>query len=422
MKKLIFLSFIMLCVFSVARSQYPITNGEFLVSEVKEARYSPLSTWLKEDSSHFTQTNPNTIRYSHYLYSHALNNWEHLFSRNITLRPTGGTFTDISQRLVNGVYRDYSRVTNTFLNNDPTKPLSITGDTFQNATNTWVPFWRYVYTYDSNSKVTEISDEKYVAGAYQPQQRTIYTYNAAGLVIVQQNLYYVNGINTSESRATNTYNASNQLESAMYESFIGSQLQSRFRYWHAYDNAGLNTYSSCEEWSYQAANGTYLWEEKNRFFRTFNAAGSQISEVQQFAFQDSTAAPVFLDVYFKTFVRNANNNITLELYDVIPFGTGQRYTRHKITRTYTSLSSIASAEEKGSDFSIFPNPALDFINVQGPKDINAQAKIFNTMGQVIKTFTLNQENQHVDVSEMPSGTYFLMIEQSEGTNVLKFVK
>lgn len=55
-------------------------------------------------------------------------------------------------------------------------------------------------------------------------------------------------------------------------------------------------------------------------------------------------------------------------------------------------------------FSIFPNPALDFINITSDKPIK-QANIISPMGQVLKTVYSN----HIVINELPAGIYFISV-------------
>lgn len=75
-----------------------------------------------------------------------------------------------------------------------------------------------------------------------------------------------------------------------------------------------------------------------------------------------------------------------------------------------------SLEEKELDFSIYPNPAKDFISIQ-TQDLKS-VKIFNSQGQEIMESVSNK----IDVRFLSTGVYFIQVETSEGIGQKKFVK
>ena len=57
---------------------------------------------------------------------------------------------------------------------------------------------------------------------------------------------------------------------------------------------------------------------------------------------------------------------------------------------------------------IFPNPASNFITIDGIEE-GEIVQVFNVNGQLVKTFYQNVSTQQTDVSDLPSGTYFVKI-------------
>jgi len=61
------------------------------------------------------------------------------------------------------------------------------------------------------------------------------------------------------------------------------------------------------------------------------------------------------------------------------------------------------------NFSIYPNPAEDYVqialNKEGPESIS----ISNMMGQVVIHGTLTAQSSRVDLSKLASGMYFIRI-------------
>ena len=82
--------------------------------------------------------------------------------------------------------------------------------------------------------------------------------------------------------------------------------------------------------------------------------------------------------------------------------------------TYYSL-----AEEREVEFEVFPNPAQDYINVNfsGHSGETATIQLYNLTGQLLRerlVATLDGiNNQQLDVSALPQGTYFVRVENGE---------
>ncbi len=61
---------------------------------------------------------------------------------------------------------------------------------------------------------------------------------------------------------------------------------------------------------------------------------------------------------------------------------------------------------KKAGFSVFPNPSEGKIEINVP-------------GTTLKEFKTNLTLMEIDLSELPSGTYYLNIENSDGKQVIK---
>jgi len=77
-------------------------------------------------------------------------------------------------------------------------------------------------------------------------------------------------------------------------------------------------------------------------------------------------------------------------------------------------------ENSNISVSIFPNPATNFVNINCENIKNIQ--IFSADGKMIKNISTQNDDFQIDMSDMPSGEYFFMIETKEGTITRKVVK
>jgi hypothetical protein len=79
-----------------------------------------------------------------------------------------------------------------------------------------------------------------------------------------------------------------------------------------------------------------------------------------------------------------------------------------------------------SSFSIFPNPTQDLLNIDigNSRNIIIEYRIVDISGQTLKDFNFENLNNHkIDVSNLKSGTYFIILLDSKGNKTIKqFVK
>jgi uncharacterized repeat protein (TIGR03803 family) len=87
-----------------------------------------------------------------------------------------------------------------------------------------------------------------------------------------------------------------------------------------------------------------------------------------------------------------------------------------------NISTTLNENNSKENIKIFPNPANEFIQIQGV-DFNegVRVKIISIDGKIMKDEMINQQN--IYVSELNSGMYFMELTDSEGkTGVTKFIK
>ncbi len=74
---------------------------------------------------------------------------------------------------------------------------------------------------------------------------------------------------------------------------------------------------------------------------------------------------------------------------------------------------VSAIELELTDFSIYPNPATDYVRIQMSNDISDDAfiNIFDINGKLCKTVDANQ--MQIDVGSIPNGVYFIELKSSE---------
>ena len=85
-------------------------------------------------------------------------------------------------------------------------------------------------------------------------------------------------------------------------------------------------------------------------------------------------------------------------------------------------SPMIDASRLDDDVTIYPNPANDFLNIQVTDEEVEMIEIYSINGAVVKRVTNDLELQRLDISDLESGMYFIMIQSEEEVVTHKFVK
>ncbi len=108
----------------------------------------------------------------------------------------------------------------------------------------------------------------------------------------------------------------------------------------------------------------------------------------------------------------ANGNLPVLLFTKIIIqnpGASAPISELSLVLSEYPTSLFAELEENPSiNFSVYPNPAIDNISIDGKFSINATGIIIDQSGRIISSFELNNENT-IDISSLASGLYQLTI-------------
>ncbi len=110
---------------------------------------------------------------------------------------------------------------------------------------------------------------------------------------------------------------------------------------------------------------------------------------------------------------NWNQGFTCNIAETFQITTSLKQSNNNRNLEMNSLS----LENLKDEFSVFPNPANDEINlIFGKNTPNGEVIIFNQMGQIVKR-TAFAKNP-ISVSELPTGVYFIKV----GSKTVKFIR
>jgi hypothetical protein len=88
-----------------------------------------------------------------------------------------------------------------------------------------------------------------------------------------------------------------------------------------------------------------------------------------------------------------------------------------------SPSSVVHLPQPGDTIEIYPNPAGNIVSIVAGNASIQQIKVLNVLGVEVLPIRESHESEiTLDISRLPSGTYFLQIGTSNGTVLRKIVK
>ena len=84
----------------------------------------------------------------------------------------------------------------------------------------------------------------------------------------------------------------------------------------------------------------------------------------------------------------------------------------------SNLSNLGVADHSTSNFTIFPNPTTDYININTTENVKS-VDILDFSG---KSILANQNAKQIDVQHLSKGIYLLKVTTDKGTTIEKFIK
>jgi len=142
---------------------------------------------------------------------------------------------------------------------------------------------------------------------------------------------------------------------------------------------------------------------------------------------DTSESTNIQDLYFSFFMNNVDETLVLDFIN-IDGQTGEcEEERFQLTNSigdyleFSSCSLLNVEKNENLSLGLYPNPTKGKLNFQTlkPQQINL-VQVFDLYGRVVKNYT--QTNHQIDISELPSGIYFLKLNLDGESLVKKIVK
>jgi hypothetical protein len=84
------------------------------------------------------------------------------------------------------------------------------------------------------------------------------------------------------------------------------------------------------------------------------------------------------------------------------------------------LNATSVNDLNDADFSVYPNPADDILNISADSPI-ADVKMMNLTGKVVLHRSMLSSNERIDVSSYTPGIYFIVVENNGSVNTKKII-
>jgi len=84
-------------------------------------------------------------------------------------------------------------------------------------------------------------------------------------------------------------------------------------------------------------------------------------------------------------------------------------------------ASLANSQFDADNFSAYPNPVKNILNIKGSDDIRSVV-VYNMLGQQVLAKSVNASEGQLDMTALPTGTYMVKAASAKGMRTIKIVK
>jgi Secretion system C-terminal sorting domain len=272
--------------------------------------------------------------------------------------------------------------------------------TEQWQTNAWVNSLKETYTYDANGNMLTDLQQGWQTNAWVNWYIYTYTYDANGNCLTELTEQWQTNAWVNHFRVTFTYDANGNLLTFLEEEWQTNAWVNYWRFTYTYDANGNRLTELDETWQ------TNAWVNDYRNTYTYDANGNSITGKDD-AWQSGNWEPGMGYLYLYS-----QKQYLYWLYNIY------RYEAHYIT-----ITGIADIQATNSNLSVFPNPANDKITIEiSGKTNESNLAIVNIEGQELIKQKISNRKIQIDISNLPSGVYFVRLTNDKTVEVGKFIK
>lgn len=247
----------------------------------------------------------------------------------------------------------------------------------------WNNFFKFTRNYNSNKQLVTEIQERFSSGAWVKQDLLRHFYDAQGVLNKTEYKFWssTNNIWTNSGMETYYYTAT-KLDSSIRTTLKTGSHEKFRRYEYTYDSNGHEASKSMYEWR----TFSNTWDIKEKFSYDNEGDGS-----------------------IKEIIEQKGNG-------------GNLFNHYKFIYDYNSPGTSVIDRSVTTDWLVYPNPVKEVLNLNYPSDNNivGSIDIINISGVVVKQIKTTQTT--IDVSELPVGMYFLKLNRSTESKVVRLIK
>jgi hypothetical protein len=92
-----------------------------------------------------------------------------------------------------------------------------------------------------------------------------------------------------------------------------------------------------------------------------------------------------------------------------------------VTSLAVTITTLANQDFDMTQFSYYPNPVIDFLNVSYSQDMT-NVKVFNIIGQQLLNKEVNATTTQIDMSSYANGAYFIQVSTENAMKTVRVIK
>jgi hypothetical protein len=286
---------------------------------------------------------------------------------------------------------------NNFVNNpDGTANQSV----FQmwDGVSAWNDFSRSTYTYNTSKQVLTQVGETWIIASWVTSSRTTNTYDGSGYKTLSLNESWNGASWVNSSQTIYTNNPDGTVNYWINQTYAGSSWNDFQRLTYTYSSGKVQT-EVADEWT------SGNWLPKTKISYTYDGDGfvtnilSQLWDVGSSTWKDNSQ-----DIYTNNPDGTAQQVVS-QTWD----GVSAWNNTDRLTFTYSQPTGVTELSDD-ENFTLYPNPAYDFITVKADKEISGSTYSFTDQaGKQVLSGKLNDDITTINITSLVRGIYFLRI-------------
>jgi hypothetical protein len=117
-----------------------------------------------------------------------------------------------------------------------------------------------------------------------------------------------------------------------------------------------------------------------------------------------------------------NSNGTVQQYTAQYWDNSSNSWINSQRATYIYTNSTGINEANFISFHFFPNPSNDILNISLGNNSETKIEITDLQGRLLLSKLISESSAIIDIKDLPSSLYFLLLQQGNKISLVKFIK